>query len=67
MALESIYFPSWLVTFAIFDFSPKRTTDHANWKVSLNFQVILIQILPNHIFPACMNGIFAQVLIATYG
>lgn len=67
MALESIYFPSWLVTFAIFDCTTKRTTDHANWKVSLNLQVILIQILPNRIFPACMNGIFAQGLIGTYG
>ena len=66
MALESSYFLSRLVTFMIFDFT-EITAAHANWKGSLNLQVILTRILPNHIFLACMNGIFVQGLTATYG
>lgn len=67
MGLESIYFHARLVTFMMFGCTPESTADHADRNVSLNLQVIPILILPNRNFLACMNGIFAQGLIATYG
>lgn len=65
MGLESIYIHARLVTFMMFGYTLETTADHADCNVPLNSQVI--QILPNCNFPACMNGIFAQGLIATYG
>ena len=67
MGLEPIYFLTRLVSFVMFYFPRESSADHADWNVSLNLQVIPTLILPNHNFPACMNGIFAQGLIATYG